>query len=196
MNKKLIAIAALAVALVGCQQKAENTATAEPTNTANTETTQNNAQNAEQSDAVTSATHENIKVSVEDAVAKFKEAHSDAKLTSISLEADDNGAYFYEVKGTTDTEGYEVKIDPVTGEVSKDETGEKEDAVIDEASIAKITDLVSAAIQDAGRDKYYNTAWALKVEDGKEVVEVELHGHDVPELEYVYDAQTGELVSK
>ncbi|WP_455256854.1 PepSY domain-containing protein [Peptoniphilus asaccharolyticus] len=208
MNKKLLSVIALSVALVGCQQQAKNAADsaankAEEVKNAAVEKVEN-AKNAmedkaeEKSDAVTAATHENIKVTPEEAVAKFKEAHADAKIESVSLDNDDNKGFYYEVQGSNGAEEFEVEIDPVTGDVTRDEK-EKDsdnDGFIDETLVAKAMDLAKKAIEDAGRDKYYNTAWEISVKDGVNVVEVELHGHDVPELEYSYNAQTGELIEK
>lgn len=208
MNKKLLSVIALSVALVGCQQQAKNEADsaankAEEVKNAAVEKVEN-AKNAmedkaeEKSDAVTAATHENIKVTPEEAVAKFKEAHADAKIESVSLDNDDDKGFYYEVQGSNGAEEFEVEIDPVTGDVTRDEK-EKDsdnDGFIDETLVAKAMDLAKKAIEDAGRDKYYNTAWEISVKDGVNVVEVELHGHDVPELEYSYNAQTGELIEK
>ncbi|MBL7575881.1 Peptidase propeptide and YPEB domain-containing protein [Peptoniphilus asaccharolyticus DSM 20463] len=208
MNKKLLSVIALSVALVGCQQQAKNAADsaankAEEVKNAAVEKVEN-AKNAmedkaeEKSDAVTAATHENIKVTPEEAVAKFKEAHADAKIESVSLDNDDDKGFYYEVQGSNGAEEFEVEIDPVTGDVTRDEK-EKDsdnDGFIDETLVAKAMDLAKKAIEDAGRDKYYNTAWEISVKDGVNVVEVELHGHDVPELEYSYNAQTGELIEK
>lgn len=208
MNKKLLSVIALSVALVGCQQQAKNAADsaankAEEVKNAAVEKVEN-AKNAmedkaeEKSDAVTAATHENIKVTPEEAVAKFKEAHADAKIESVSLDNDDDKGFYYEVQGSNGAEEFEVEIDPVTGDVTRDEK-EKDsdnDGFIDETLVAKAMDLAKKAIEDAGRDKYYNTAWEISVKDGVNVVEVELNGHDVPELEYSYNAQTGELIEK
>lgn len=208
MNKKLLSVIALSVALVGCQQQAKNAADsaankAEEVKNAAVEKVEN-AKNAmedkaeEKSDAVTAATHENIKVTPEEAVAKFKEAHADVKIESVSLDNDDDKGFYYEVQGSNGAEEFEVEIDPVTGDVTRDEK-EKDsdnDGFIDETLVAKAMDLAKKAIEDAGRDKYYNTAWEISVKDGVNVVEVELHGHDVPELEYSYNAQTGELIEK
>lgn len=213
MNKKILAVIALSVALVGCQQKAEEAAdtvsnTAEKAANKVAETA-SNAKNAVQnkveestdngeSDAVTAATHENIKVTPEDAVAKFKEVHSDAQIESISLDDDDNKGFYYEIQGSNGSEEFEVEIDPVTGDIKRDEKSNEsdKDGFIDEALVAKIHDFTAKAIEDAGRDKYYVTAWELSMDDGIAKVEVELHGHDIPELNYIYNAQSDELIEK
>lgn len=210
MNKKILSVTALSLVLVGCQQQAKNavdsmankaeevknSAVEKAGNVKNT--VEDKLKGEKNADAVTAATHENIKVKPEEAVAKFKEVHADAKIESISLDNDDNKGFYYEIQGSNGAEEFEVEIDPITGDVTRDEK-EKDtdsDGFIDETLVAKVMELAKKAIEDAGRDKYYNTAWKLSVEDGLNVVEVELHGHDVPELNYSYNAQTGELIEK
>ncbi|WBW50136.1 PepSY domain-containing protein [Peptoniphilus equinus] len=154
---------------------------------------------SQETDAVTAATGEKIQVTPEQALATFKELHPNAALESISLDNDDGRGYYYEVQGYTDSEEYEVEIDPVTGEVSRDKVEQDKhnnDVPVDEALVAKIMDLAQKAADDAGRDTYYVTSWDLSYDDGMNELELELNGHNVPELEYRYNASTGDLLEK
>lgn len=209
MNKKVLMVMALSVALVGCQQKAEQTANkaAETANKAIEAT--NNAKNKveekveeakgeEKSDAVTAATHENIKVTPENAVDKFKSTYSDAQIETISLEDRDGKGYSYKIEGANSAKEFEVEVDPVSGDIIKQEEKDASDndGFIDETLISKIKEFTTKAIEDAGRDKYYNTAWDVSMDDGVAVIEIELKGHDTPVLKYQYNLQTGDLIEK
>ena len=136
-----------------------------------------------------------FKISLDDAVKKFKEEFKADEIEISSLEFDeDNGKYAYDIKGFNGNDEYEAKIDADSGEILSKEQ-DKEDDSSDKKAIdfTKIKDAKEAIKKALENNKGFVKSYELDVNDGgKTVYEIDVVGGDDVEL----DAETLDIIQK
>ncbi|MDU4446540.1 MAG: PepSY domain-containing protein [Anaerococcus vaginalis] len=136
-----------------------------------------------------------FKISLDDAVKKFKEEFKADEIEVSSLEFDeDNGKYAYDIKGFNGNDEYEAKIDADSGEILSKEQ-DKEDDSSDKKAIdfTKIKDSKEAIKKALENNKGFVKSYELDVNDeGKTVYEIDVVGGDDVEL----DAETLDIIQK
>lgn len=136
-----------------------------------------------------------FKISLDDAVKKFKEEFKADEIEVSYLEFDeDNGKYAYDIKGFNGNDEYEAKIDADSGEVLSKEQ-DKEDDSDDKKAIdfTKIKDSKEAIKKALENNKGFVKSYELDVNDeGKTVYEIDVVGGDDVEL----DAETLDIIQK
>ena len=142
---------------------------------------------------VRKTTYNDIKFTPEEAFDKFMELHPEAKIESLDL---DKGLmdYQYVVEGYDTENEYEVKINPVNGEVISDETEmaelDDENGEITKEHLAKVDSLIDKAKAEDASDSELDE-WDISVDDGRVVIDIE-----IGTIEYSYDMDTEELKEK
>ena len=140
---------------------------------------------------VRKTTYNDIKFTPEEAFDKFMELHPEAKIESLDL---DKGLmdYQYVVEGYDTENEYEVKINPVNGEVISDETEmaelDDENGEITKEHLAKVDSLIDKAKAEDASDSELDE-WDISVDDGRVVIDIE-----IGTIEYSYDLDTEELI--
>ncbi|WP_394019847.1 PepSY domain-containing protein [Anaerococcus cruorum] len=137
-------------------------------------------------------------ISLDDAVAKFKETFPEEGIEISGVELDeDDGKYAYDIQGFKENKEYEVKIDAETGdilaqeeEVDDDNDDLDDDIAIDFATIITPQEAMAKALEN-------NTGYVKSYEldhndDGKLVYEIDIEDGDDVEL----DAETGDIIHK
>lgn len=136
-----------------------------------------------------------FKISLDDAVKKFKEEFKAEEIEVSSLEFDeDNGKYAYDIKGFNGNDEYEAKIDADSGEILSKEQ-DKEDDSSDKKAIdfTKIKDSKEAIKKALENNKGFVKSYELDVNDeGKTIYEIDVVGGDDVEL----DAETLDIIQK
>ena len=136
-----------------------------------------------------------FKISLDDAVKKFKEEFKADETEVSSLEFDeDNGKYAYDIKGFSGNDEYEAKIDADSGEILSKEQ-DKEDDSSDKKAIdfTKIKDSKEAIKKALENNKGFVKSYELDVNDqGKTIYEIDVVGGDDVEL----DAETLDIIQK
>lgn len=136
-----------------------------------------------------------FKISLDDAVKKFKEEFKAEEIEVSSLEFDeDNGKYAYDIKGFNGNDEYEAKIDADSGEILSKEQ-DKEDDFSDKKAIdfTKIKDAKEAIKKALENNKGFVKSYELDVNDqGKTVYEIDVVGGDDVKL----DAETLDIIQK
>lgn len=137
-------------------------------------------------------------ISLDDAVAKFKETFPEEgiEISGVDLDEDD-GKYAYDIQGFKENKEYEVKIDAETGdilaqeeEVDDDNDDLDDDIAIDFATIITPQDAMEKALEN---NKGYVKSYELDHnDDGKLVYEIDVEDGDDVEL----DAETGDIIHK
>ena len=133
-----------------------------------------------------------FKISLDDAVKKFKEEFKAEEIEVSSLEFDeDNGKYAYDIKGFDE---YEAKIDADSGEILSKEQDKENDADNKKAiDFTKIKDAKEAIKKALENNKGFVKSYELDVNDeGKTIYEIDVVGGDDVEL----DAETLDIIQK
>lgn len=147
---------------------------------------------------VRKTTYNDIKFTPEEAFDKFMELHPEAKIESLDL---DKGLmdYQYVVEGYDTENEYEVKINPVNGEVISDETEmaelDDENGEITKEHLAKVDSLIDKAKAEDASDSELDE-WDISVDDGRVVIDIEIGTIEIGTIEYSYDMDTEELIEK
>ena len=142
---------------------------------------------------VRKTTQKETKCTPEEAFDKFMELHPEAKIESLDL---DKGLmdYQYVVEGYDTENEYEVKINPVNGEVISDETEmaelDDENGEITKEHLAKVDSLIDKAKAEDASDSELDE-WDISVDDGRVVIDIE-----IGTIEYSYYMDTEELIEK
>lgn len=146
-------------------------------------------------DATTGIEEKEFKVSLDDAVNKFKEAFEVDGIEVSSIEFDEgNGKYAYDIKGFKDNEEFEAKIDAESGEViskEKDKEDDTKDAMaIDFTKVKAPKEAMKKAMEN---NKGFVKSYELDFNDqGKLVYEIDVVNGDDVEL----DAETLDIIQK
>lgn len=136
-----------------------------------------------------------FKISLDDAVKKFKEEFKADEIEVSSLEFDeDNGKYAYDIKGFNGNDEYEAKIDADSGEIlSKEQDKENDSSDKKAIDFTKIKDSKEAIKKALENNKGFVKSYELDVNDqGKTVYEIDVVGGDDVEL----DAETLDIIQK
>lgn len=136
-----------------------------------------------------------FKISLDDAVKKFKEEFRADEIEVSSLEFDeDNGKYAYDIKGFNGNDEYEAKIDADSGEILSKEQDKEDDSSDKKAiDLTKIKDAKEAIKKALENNKGFVKSYELDVNDeGKTVYEIDVVGGDDVEL----DAETLDIIQK
>lgn len=137
-------------------------------------------------------------ISLDDAVAKFKETFTEEGIEVSGVELDeDDGKYAYDIQGFKENKEYEVKIDAESGdilaqeeEVDDDNDDSDDDIAIDFINIISPQEAMTKALEN---NKGYVKSYELDHnDDGKLVYEIDIEDGDDVEL----DAQTGDIIHK
>lgn len=148
-------------------------------------TTQNNVR------AVTDAP-----LSLDEAKKTFEATYSGADISSIELD-EDNGQFFYEIKGIDADNEYEVKIDESNKVVEqkkekRDMNDDDEKLALDDyVSVEKALDTAQAQSE---ADGFTPTNWSLDHEKGQAQYQVNLENGQ-QEVEVTVDAKTGDKIA-
>lgn len=134
-------------------------------------------------------------VSMEDAVNKFKETYSDAKITSVGIDNDSN-SYVYQIEGYTDSNEVELDIDATSGEIVKQDTDDKDDVsdddVLDLEGLVSPQEAMKAALDEVGSG--YAKEWSIDSKNGKVYYEIDVEGSDSANDDVHIDAKTGDFI--
>lgn len=133
--------------------------------------------------------YENIELTPVDAFDLYMEKYPDTKIKKLELDRD-NGSYYYKVKGFSGEDRYNIKINPITGEIFKEETDRDDDQEheITKADAEKVQDIVDKVLLDMGEGAKIEE-WTLEVEDGITQIEVEVEKSGSDDKEFVYDME-------
>lgn len=144
---------------------------------------------------ITGIEDKEFKISLDDAVKKFKEEFKADEIEVSSLEFDeDNGKYAYDIKGFNGNDEYEAKIDADSGEILSKEQDKEDDSSDKKAiDLTKIKDAKEAIKKALENNKGFVKSYELDVNDeGKTVYEIDVVGGDDVEL----DAETLDIIQK
>lgn len=136
-----------------------------------------------------------FKISLDDAVKKFKEEFEAEEIEISAIEFDeDNGKYAYDIKGFNGNDEYETKIDADSGEILSKEQDKEDDSDDKKAiDLTKIKDAKDAIKKALENNKGFVKSYELDVNDeGKTVYEIDVVGGDDVEL----DAETLDIIQK
>lgn len=165
----------------------------------NTDSNQNNTnQNRNTNINITSATYEDIKVVPREVFNTFTEKYPNTKVKKLELDSE-NGSYIYEIEGYDATKNYELKINPMDGNIlrekqdTKNSNDNKDEITIEDVN--KIQDLIDETLKDAGND-YTIDEWNLKSNNGQIIFEIEVVNDNYHDIEYKYNVNSGELIEK
>ncbi|MGO1478216.1 PepSY domain-containing protein [Senegalia sp. (in: firmicutes)] len=143
--------------------------------------------------------YEDITLSPQEAVDKFIESHADSKITEMQLDKNLND-YYYKIEGYDSDNDYEVKVNPVTGDIVSDDEDlidlddDDDKGEITKDHIAKIDSILDKAMNESGEGSNIKE-WSLEYDDNKLIFEVEIE-KDNNDIEYTYDLESGELIEK
>lgn len=133
-------------------------------------------------------------VSLDDAVAKFKETFTAEGIEINSLELDeDDGVYAYSIEGFDGEKEYQAKIDAESGEIlgQEEEVDDKDnDKAIDFTKIIAPKEAMAKALEN---NKGYVKSYEIETNDeGKIVYSIDVESGDDVEL----DAESGDILNK
>lgn len=189
MKKKIwitIGLMSLSAAvLVGCTTTTDNTTNQSSTTITSTITSEGNTSLDSTENAMTT-------MSWQDAVAVFQEKFPETSITSISFDTS-FGKWYYDIEGINDTTEFELRIDPATGETSREEqqTLDKDEQnaayresealdlegviSIEEASQIALDAVGSGEVTDLDLERELSvTYWKVTIEDGRKEFEVSI----------------------
>lgn len=134
-------------------------------------------------------------VSLDDAVAKFKETFTaeDIEINSLELDEDD-GVYAYSIEGFDGEKEYQAKIDAESGEILGQEEEVDDDKDNDKAiDFTKIIGPKDAMTKALENNKGYVKSYEIETNDeGKIVYSIDVEDGDDVEL----DAESGNILHK
>lgn len=144
----------------------------------------------------TNAAYADIKVTPEKAFDIFTERYPDRNVRKLQLDFE-QGSYVYEVEGYDNTKEYELKIDPVDGNILKEQQDDLDNnqGEITIEDVNKIQELIGRALKDAGNG-YKIDEWTLKPQNGQTIFSIEVVNDANHDIEYKFNVNTGELIEK
>ena len=174
-----------AAVLVGCTTTTDNTTNQSSTTIMSTTTSDGNTSLDSTENAMTT-------MSWQDAVAVFQEKFPDTSITSISFDTS-FGKWYYNIEGINETTEFELRIDPATGETSREEqqTLDKDEQnaayresealdlegviSIEEASQIALDAVGSGEVTDLDLERELSvTYWKVTIEDRRKEYEVSI----------------------
>lgn len=136
-----------------------------------------------------------FKISLDDAVKKFKDEFKVEGIEISSVELDkDNEKYAYDITGFNGNDEYEAKVDAESGEILSKEQDSEDDSDNEKAiDFAKVKDAKEAIDKALENNKGFVKSYELDVNDeGKTIYEIDVVGGDDVEL----DAETLDIIQK
>lgn len=136
-------------------------------------------------------------ISLDDAVAKFKEAFDDDSIEISSIELDeDDGKYTYDIEGFKENKEYEASIDAESGEVlAKEEENDDDNDDMDDDVAIDFTKIISpkeAMAKALENNTGYVKSYEIDHDDDRIVYEIDIEDGDDVEL----DAESGDILHK
>lgn len=136
-------------------------------------------------------------ISLDDAVAKFKEAFDDDSIEISSIELDeDDGKYTYDIEGFKENKEYEASIDAESGEVlAKEEENDDDNDDMDDDVAIDFTKIISpkeAMAKALENNTGYVKSYEIDHDDDRIVYEIDIEDGDDVEL----DAENGDILHK
>lgn len=136
-------------------------------------------------------------ISLDDAVAKFKEAFDDDSIEISSVELDeDDGKYTYDIEGFKENKEYEASIDAESGEVlAKEEENDDDNDDMDDDIAIDFTKIISpkeAMAKALENNTGYVKSYEIDHDDDRIVYEIDIEDGDDVEL----DAESGDILHK
>ena len=136
-------------------------------------------------------------ISLDDAVAKFKEAFDDDSIEISSVELDeDDGKYTYDIEGFKENKEYEASIDAESGEVlAKEEENDDDNDDMDDDVAIDFTKIISpkeAMAKALENNTGYVKSYEIDHDDDRIVYEIDIEDGDDVEL----DAESGDILHK
>lgn len=196
---------ALAAILTACggenaqQAKEDAKSAANNTEAAVTEEVDKAKDNVEEKidDLKTGIEEKDFAISLDDAVAKFKEAFDDDSIEISSVELDeDDGKYTYDIEGFKENKEYEASIDAESGEVlAKEEENDDDNDDMDDDIAIDFTKIISPkeAMEKALENNTgYVKSYEIDHDDDRIVYEIDIEDGDDVEL----DAESGDILHK
>ncbi len=193
----LVLIMVLSLGLVACTNGADDTQTGDPDVEDKVDDTMDDAKDSvddtvkEAEDNVRDMNYEDIKIRPEEAFDKFMELHAGTKINQFDLDKE-LMEYQYVIEGYDNDNEYEVKMNPVDGEVLSDDSQvldmDDENIEITKDHVSKVDSIIDKAKEEDGSDSELDE-WSISVEDGKVVIDIEIGA-----TEYSYDMETEELI--
>lgn len=146
-------------------------------------------------DTDTAHEYSQIRINPVEAYDRYIEKYPGTTVKELKLNKDDN-KYVYEFEGFDSEKKYELDIDPINGEILKEDADENllnqdQPRIIVDEDIDKIESIIDSAISDAGENAVLEE-WKLEADDGNMILEIEFEN----DIEYKYNVDTGELVEK
>lgn len=128
----------------------------------------------------------------------YVDKYPTTKVRKIELDSE-RDVYYYKIKGYENGIEYELKLDPINGDIIKEDS-EKEknldkDDEITRANVDKIDEFVNKLLKETGEGSKLDE-WTLKAKNGRPMLEIEIDLKDGSDLEHTYDIETGKLVEK
>ena len=136
-----------------------------------------------------------FKISLDDAVKKFKDEFKVEGIEISSVELDkDNEKYVYDITGFNGNDEYEAKVDAESGEILSKEQDSEDDSDDQKAiDFTKVKDAKEAIDKALENNKGFVKSYELDVNDeGKTIYEIDVVGGDDVEL----DAETLDIIQK
>ncbi len=196
---------ALAAILTACggenaqQAKEDAKSAANNTKAAVTEEVDKAKDNVEEKidDLKTGIEEKEFAISLDDAVAKFKEAFDDDSIEISSIELDeDDGKYTYDIDGFKENKEYEASIDSESGEVlAKEEENDDDNDDMDDDVAIDFTKIISpkeAMAKALENNTGYVKSYEIDHDDDRIVYEIDIEDGDDVEL----DAESGDILHK
>lgn len=136
-------------------------------------------------------------ISLDDAVAKFKEAFDDDSIEISSIELDeDDGKYTYDIEGFKENKEYEASIDAESGEVlAKEEENDDDNDDMDDDVAIDFTKIISpkeAMAKALENNTGYVKSYEIDHDYDRIVYEIDIEDGDDVEL----DAESGDILHK
>lgn len=196
---------ALAAILTACggenaqQAKEDAKSAANNTEAAVTEEVDKAKDNVEEKidDLKTGIEEKEFAISLDDAVAKFKEAFDDdsIEISSVDLDEDD-GKYTYDIEGFKENKEYEANIDAESGEVlAKEEENDDDNDDMDDDVAIDFTKIISpkeAMAKALENNTGYVKSYEIDHDDDRIVYEIDIEDGDDVDL----DAESGDILHK
>ena len=184
----LMVVLSVSLLATGCANDADKTNEPQQTTEEGKDVVDETVKDTE--DEARSINYQDIKVTPDQAFDKFMELHPNTQIKEIDLDKELT-EYQYVVEGHDDKNAYEVKINPVDGEIISDDeelfSEEEERAEITKGHLAKVDSIIEKAKKEDGSDSELDE-WNISSEDGKVVMDVE-----IGLMKYSYDIDSEKL---
>ncbi len=138
-----------------------------------------------------------LTIKPEEAFDIYMEEYPATTVKEVQLDRD-MGQYVYKIEGYDAEKEYEIKIDPISGDILKrdEDMDILDDDDLEEVTredTEKVAALVDEALLAAGADAVLDE-WSLELDDGRTELEVDIERSGLDNIEYTYNVETGQLI--